>query len=205
MGYEQAVSRALGELKPESFQDAVAAVVDRPVGVDMSRTVVSDRGMIVEVWQRTVRATPEAVYRAFSSLGGERGWLYMSWAWRLRGLLDWLVGGVGMRRGRPEGRLPAEGDPIDSFHVERIEPRRLLRLRADMKLPGAGWLQFEARPVTEELTRLIQVVFYAPLGVFGLLYWYTLYPLHRLIFAGLLKRLADVAERDGAPRRQVNA
>ncbi|MDI6451218.1 SDR family oxidoreductase [Anaerobaca lacustris] len=205
MGYEQAVSRALVELIPESFQDAVAAVVERPVGLEISRTVLTDRGMIVEVWQKTVRTTPETAYRAFCSLGGKRGWLYMSWAWRLRAWVDQLVGGVGMRRGRPEDRLPAEGDPIDSFQVERMEPGRLLRLRADMKLPGAGWLQFEARPVTEELTRLVQAVFYAPRGVFGLLYWYTLNPVHRLIFAGLLERLADVAERDGAPRRHVKA
>ena len=128
-----------------------------------------------------------------------RGWLYMGWAWRLRALLDLLVGGVGMRRGRPENRLPAEGDTIDSFRVERVEPGRLLRLRADMKLPGAGWLQFEARPVTKELARLVEVVFHAPRGAFGLLYWYTLYPMHRLIFAGLLRRLADAAELDDAP------
>jgi len=205
MGYEQAVGRALVELTPESFQDDVAAVVERPVGVDISRTVLTDRGMIVEVWQKTVRTAPETAYAAFCSLGGTRGWLYMSWAWRLRARADQLVGGVGMRRGRPEGRLPAAGDPIDSFHVERTEPGRLLRLRADMRLPGAGWLQFEAKPVTEELTRLVQTVFYAPRGVFGLLYWYTLYPMHRLVFAGLLKRLADMAERDGARGRHVKA
>ena len=88
-------------------------------------------------------------------------------------------------------------DTLDSSRVQRVEPDRLLRLRAEMKLPGAGWLQFEARPVDEHVTRLVQVVFYAPRGILGLLCWYLLYPAHRLIFAGLLRRLVAMAELGG--------
>ena len=97
-----------------------------------------------------------------------------------------------MRRGRPEDESLQEGDTLDFF---RVEPGRSLRLRAEMRLPGAGWLQFDARPMAEDLTRLVQVVFYAPRGLLGLLYWYMLYPIHRLIFAGLLRKLARLAER----------
>ena len=194
MGYDDAIGYALDELQPQNCQEAVETIAERPLPAGISRTVLVDRGMIVEVWQKTVQATPEAVYRSFSSLGGKRGWLYMHWAWWLRALLDLSVGGVGMRTSCRESGSLVEGDPLDSFRVEEIQPGRLLRLRAEMKLPGAGWLQFEARPYGEDLTRLVQVVFYAPRGAFGLLYWYLLYPAHRLIFAGLLRRLAGMAE-----------
>ena len=102
-----------------------------------------------------------------------------------------------MRRGRSDREGLREGDTVDSFRVEQIEPGRSLRLRAEMKLPGAGWLQFEARPAADGATRLIQVVFYAPRGILGLLYWYMLYPVHRWIFGGMLRKLAGLAESGG--------
>jgi hypothetical protein len=197
MGYDAAVGRALDELQPQGFEETVDIIAEQPIPAGVSRTVLIDRGMIIEVWQKTVQATPELVYGVFSSLGGRRGWLHMDWAWRVRALLDSLLGGVGMRRGRSEGGSLQEGDPLDSFRVDKVEPGRSLRLRTEMKLPGAGWLQFEARPLSVDLTRLVQVVFYAPWGVFGLLYWYLLYPAHRLILAGLLKRLGNLAELPG--------
>ena len=161
---------------------------------DVSRKVIIDRGMIVEVWAIGVRAAPEAVYKTFTSLGGARGWLYMDWAWRLRAFLDRLLGGVGMRRDRPDRDSLREGGTLDSFRIERIEAGRMLRLRAEMRLPGAGWLEFEASPRGEDSTRLVQAVFYAPRGLLGLLYWYMLYPMHRLIFGGLLRKLAGLGE-----------
>jgi len=194
VGYEEAIGRALDELHPCAFRETVDAIVRNLVSPDTSRQVVIDRGMIVELWAIGVRAAPEAVYKAFTSLGGARGWLHMDWAWRLRASLDRLIGGVGMRRGRPDREVLRKGDTLDSFRVEQVQPGRLLRLRAEMKLPGKGWLQFEARPMAGDTTRLIQVVFYAPRGILGLLYWYVLYPAHRLIFAGLLRRLAGLAE-----------
>jgi len=195
--YDVAVARALEELQPESFRETVAAISEQSISGGISRTAVVENGMMIEAWQAMVQAPSDAVYRAFCSLGGGRGWLYMDWAWRLRALLDRLVGGVGLRRDRPEGRWPAVGDPIDSFRVEKVQSGRLLRLRAEMRLPGAGWLQFEARPSGKDRTRLVQIVFYAPRGALGLFYWYLFYPAHRLIFAGLLKRLAGMAELDG--------
>jgi len=197
MGYDEAVGRALDELQPEGFDEAVDMIVEQPIPAGISRTVLIDRGMIIEVWQQTARAAPKTIYGAFSSLGGTRGWLYMQWAWRLRAILDSLLGGVGMGRGRTADGPLQDGDAVDSFRVQKVEPGRLLRLQAEMKLPGAGWLQFEARPMDEHFARLVQVVFYAPRGVLGLLYWYLLYPAHRLLFAGLLRRLVAKAELPG--------
>jgi uncharacterized protein YbjT (DUF2867 family) len=197
MGYDEAVGRALEELQPQSFEEAVEAIVEQPISRGVSRRVLIDRGMIIEVWQQTARATPRTVYGAFSSLRSRRGWLYMQWAWRLRAVVDSLLGGVGTDQERTGDGPLQDGDTLDSSRVQRVEPDRLLRLRAEMKLPGAGWLQFEARPVDEHVTRLVQVVFYAPRGILGLLCWYLLYPAHRLIFAGLLRRLVAMAELGG--------
>jgi len=137
-----------------------------------------------------VPESPEAVYHSFISLGGRRGWLFWNWAWRVRGLIDWLVGGVGMRRGRRDPEELRVGDAVDFWRVEAEEPGQLLRLRAEMKLPGQAWLQFQVRRQPDGQTLLIQTAYFAPKGLFGLLYWYGLYPIHQLIFSGLIKKVA---------------
>jgi hypothetical protein len=151
-------------------------------------------GMLLENRQLIVRASPASVYKMFTRLGGKYGWLTFNWAWRLRGVMDSLVGGVGFRRGR---RHPLElrvGDPLDFWRVEAIEPDRLLRLRAEMKVPGDAWLQFRVEPLEDGQSRLVQTAFFAPKGLFGLMYWYALYPMHGLIFSSLIRRLAALAE-----------
>jgi hypothetical protein len=127
-----------------------------------------------------------------SSLGGQRGWLTYNWAWRLRGALDRLVGGVGLRRGRRHPHDLRPGDALDFWRVESAEPDRLLRLRAEMKVPGRAWLQFEVEPGAP--LRLTQTAFFAPRGLFGLIYWYGLYPLHRLVFSSLAEAVRREAE-----------
>jgi len=192
IGYRQAVARSLGQLEAgrveTSWHDALASSQG-----DLPPVELEEReGMILERRQRLVAAPPERVFAAFCRLGGQRGWLYMSWAWHLRGVLDRLVGGVGMRRGR---RHPSElraGDALDFWRVERVEPDRLLRLRAEMKVPGRAWLQFETRAHPQGAL-LAQTAFFAPKGLSGLLYWYALYPLHALIFSGLARRLSELA------------
>jgi hypothetical protein len=127
-------------------------------------------------------------------LGGERGWLYANWLWRLRGIADRLVGGVGFRRGRRHPDEVRVGDALDFWRVEAVEPGRLMRLRAEMKLPGEAWLQFEARPRPDGKTLLVQTAFLAPKGLLGFLYWYGLYPFHGLIFGNLVRAIARRAE-----------
>ena len=99
-----------------------------------------------------------------------------------------------MRRGRPERRSIELRDTVDFFRVVKIEPNRTLRLKAEMKLPGEGWLQFDAEQLEDNLTNLVQTVFFAPRGLLGIIYWYLLHPIHKLIFARMINKLAAEAE-----------
>jgi hypothetical protein len=109
--------------------------------------------------------------------------------WRARGFLDLLAGGVGLRRGRRDPEHVVPGDALDFWRVEAVEPDRLLRLVAEMKLPGRAWLQFEATPVAGG-TEIRQTAIFDPRGLPGLLYWWALYPFHRRIFGGMLEGIA---------------
>jgi Protein of unknown function (DUF2867) len=149
--------------------------------------------MVIERRQRVVHVPAEAVYRAFARLGGQRGWLYMDWTWKMRGIVDRLFGGVGMRRGRRNSEDVRAGDALDFWRVEAVDPGRMMRLRAEMKVPGRAWLEFLAEHQSAERTLLSQTAFFEPKGLLGLLYWYVLYPVHALIFSGLIRMLADQA------------
>ncbi|MEO8196484.1 MAG: SDR family oxidoreductase [Thermoanaerobaculia bacterium] len=193
IGFRAAVRLALAKLDAgeveTSWSDAlVSSQGDRPIVRLENR-----EGMILERREMRVAATPERVFAAVSRLGGRTGWLYMDWAWRVRGALDRLVGGVGMRRGRRDPVDLRPGDALDFWRVEAVEPPTLLRLRAEMKVPGRAWLQFEVRAAAGESV-LAQTAFFAPKGLAGLFYWYALYPVHALIFSGLVRRLAARAE-----------
>lgn len=157
-------------------------------------TLTTREGMVFEHRRRHVAAPPERVYRVFTSLGGERGWLYMDWAWQVRGMLDRLVGGVGMRRGRRDPHEVRTGDAVDFWRVESVEQNRLLRLRAEMKVPGRAWLEFEVVDDGPGRSVLSQTALFAPKGLFGWLYWYALYPVHGTIFSTMIRRIAEAAE-----------
>ncbi|MEO6323637.1 MAG: SDR family oxidoreductase, partial [Thermoanaerobaculia bacterium] len=159
-------------------------------------TLRDTEGMIIEERRLDVSASAARVYSVFSSVGGKRGWFYAGWAWRLRGLLDRLAGGVGMRRGRRSPNQLRPGDAVDFWRVEAVEPGRLLRLRAEMKVPGRAWLQFEAVPADGERSQLIQTAFFEPHGLPGLAYWYVLYPLHQLIFSGMARSIASSVQKE---------
>jgi hypothetical protein len=115
--------------------------------------------------------------------------------WRLRALLDRIIGGVGMRKGRPDPAKIKVGDTLDFFRIVKIRPGRMIRLKAEIKLPGEGWLQFEVTPDGKDRARLVQTVFFAPKGLPGIVYWYLLYPLHVLIFGKMIKMLAKRSEQ----------
>ncbi len=140
------------------------------------------------------RHAPEVAFRPIRRIGGTAGWYFGSALWRLRGFVDLLVGGVGLRRGRRDPEHVAPGDTVDFWRVEAYEPDRLLRLRAEMKLPGRAWLQFELDPLDQGRTLVRQTALFDPHGLWGLAYWYALYPIHRVMFAGMLKRIVQVAE-----------
>jgi len=140
-----------------------------------------------------VSLTPNQAFRPISRIGGKAGWYYGNRLWRLRGALDWLAGGPGMRRGRRDPEALVAGDTLDFWRVEASEPGRLLRLAAEMRLPGRAWLQFE---VTGQGggSLIRQTALFDPVGLAGLVYWYGLWVIHQLVFAGMLRSLVREAE-----------
>ena len=150
----------------------------------------SQQGMIVERRRRQVAAPASAVYRVLTGIGGQRGWYYANWAWRIRGIVDRLLGGVGLRRGRRHPDELRVGDALDFWRVEALEVDHLVRLRAEMKLPGRAWLQFEMRDTEAGTSQLEQTAAFLPKGLGGLAYWYGLYPVHARIFDGLAREIA---------------
>jgi uncharacterized protein YbjT (DUF2867 family) len=193
MDYESAVRIALTRLEAGRVETAWSDALVTSQGNGPPVILTNQEGMIIEQRQMLIDAPLPAVYRSFCSLGGKVGWLYMNWAWQLRGILDRLIGGVGMRRGRRDPVEVRVGDALDFWRVEAVEPERLLRLRAEMKVPGRAWLQFQVRQQADGRTLLSQTAFFAPKGLFGWLYWYLLYPIHSLIFSGLIRKIAERA------------
>ncbi len=159
--------------------------------------LATHEGMIIERRQIAVDAPAEAIFRVFTGLGGARGWLYMNWAWRIRGAFDRLLGGVGSRPGRRDANAVCVGEALDFWRVEALDPGRMMRLRAEMKLPGKAWLQFEVKAQDHDPRPLLtQTAFFAPKGLLGLIYWYGLYPIHALIFRGMIQKLSELATRE---------
>ena len=193
VGYRTTVDRAIARLEASNVETAWSDALSTSQGDVPPVTLKTREGMIVENRQRVVSASAEDVYRIFIGLGGKRGWLYMNWAWKIRGFIDQLIGGVGLRRGRRDPDELRVGDALDFWRAEAVEAGRLLRLRAEMKVPGKAWLQFQVNPQGEGQTRLSQTAFFAPKGLMGWLYWYALYPLHGLIFSGLIDQIAKRA------------
>jgi uncharacterized protein YbjT (DUF2867 family) len=187
--YKNAVHQALSLLDPDYFEVEFDTSKDTKV---VCFTKIQ-KGMIIEVRQKIVHSVAESVYKSFTELGGSNGWP-CNLLWRLRAAIDRIIGGVGMRKGRPETGNIELGDTIDFFRVVKIEPNKMIRLQAEMKLPGDGWLQFEAELVEDSLISIVQTVFFAPRGLLGTVYWYLLHPIHRIIFAKMINKLASKAE-----------
>ena len=130
-------------------------------------------------------------------IGGKTGWYYGNWLWQIRGFLDLLIGGVGIRRGRRDPEHVQAGDSLDCWRVESVEPDCRLRLSAEMKLPGRAWLEFEVTPDGPSSSIIRQTAIFDPLGLFGLCYWYAIYPLHEAVFGGMLRGIAQAAQLVG--------
>ncbi len=186
---ERAIDRTDRHAIESTWFDAMATP-DRP----SLSTVVSREGMIVERRERTISAPAADVFAEVERLGGRAGWPYANVLWRVRGLADRLVGGVGMRLGRRDPDHVRAGDAVDFWRVEEVRRPTLLRLRAEMKVPGRAWLQYEVSE-TPAGSRLVQTAFFEPKGLPGLAYWYALYPIHGLIFRGSIRELGDRAVR----------
>ena len=144
---------------------------------------------------RTTRATAGAVFAAISRIGGRHGWYATDGLWRLRGWLDRMVGGPGLRRGRRDQLRLLPGDAVDFWRVAAVEPDRRLELTAEMRLPGEARLEWQIRDHGTH-REVIQLARFRPLGLLGLLYWYAVLPLHGLVFPRLLRGIVRAAEED---------
>jgi uncharacterized protein YbjT (DUF2867 family) len=193
MGLESAVARAIGnedlEFAETRWSDALASGRETSGwGGDVfgSRRVDSRVAL--------VRQRSDATFAVIERIGGKSGWFFGDWLWRLRGLIDLAAGGAGLRRGRRDPARLAVGDTVDFWRVEAVEEGKLLRLAAEMKLPGRAWLQFEVEPISAEESRVRQTALFDAAGLMGLAYWYVLYPVHALVFRGMLRGIAATAE-----------
>lgn len=211
---DNAARRVFPHIEPVSYEEALRRALDRYLTTGPQttwfdafdvRTLPGEfagvkQGMLIDRRERAATARPEAVFRVFAGLGGRRGWLYADRLWYLRGVLDRLVGGIGIRRGRRSATDLRVGDAVDFWRVEAYRPYELLRLRAEMKLPGLAWLQFESLPRDDGGTTFRQTAFFEPRGIFGYLYWFSVLPFHELIFGNMADRIvtsassADVAD-----------
>lgn len=199
MGMEEALRHAIANeerrFAATRWSDSLSSSGETP-----SWTGVRFRKRLVDSRTAQVSTSPALAFRPIERIGGETGWYAWNGLWQLRGYLDLLVGGVGMRRGRPSAETLRVGDTVDFWRVESFEPNRLLRLAAEMRLPGRAWLQFEVGGDGSTAT-IRQTAFFDPRGVFGLAYWYALYPFHLLVFGGMLRRIVDAALREDTRQR----
>jgi hypothetical protein len=190
-GASEAIAAALSieeqEMTETRWYDAVSSA-----GLPRSWAGVRFRNRILD--SRTLEV-PHPAAQAFDPIrriGGQRGWYAYDWLWRLRGGIDLLLGGVGMRRGRRSPDEVRVGDALDFWRVEAYEPDRRLRLAAEMKVPGRAWLEFHVEPTGSGST-IRQTAIYDPVGFLGMMYWYALFPVHGLVFSGMIRGIARAA------------
>ena len=193
-GLAPAIRRALVN-EDRGFAETRCSDAVSSLGSTSSRSGVRYRTRIVDSRVRFVPVPAPQAFTPIRRIGGEAGWYGSNWLWRVRGALDLLAGGPGMRRGRKDSEHPAIGETFDFRRVEAYEENRLLRLRAEMRLPGRAWLQFEVEPHGSG-SWVRQTAEFAPLGFLGLAYWYGLYPLHYIVFTRLLREIAFLAVRE---------
>lgn len=195
MSYRQAVESALASLETGEVETRWCDALYSSQGNSQPARLISEEGMLLEQRQARIQASEEDVFEVYTRLGGEYGWLYMDWAWRIRGWIDRLLGGSGLRRGRRDPRHLRTGDAVDFWRVEEVQTGSLLRLRAEMILPGRAWLQYQSGLTPEGDVLLLQTAIFAPRGLAGFVYWYALYPIHALIFSGMINEVKRRAER----------
>ena len=190
--FQTAVRLALARVQRENIETSWSDSLSTTTGSLQPYHLIVEEGMLIEKRQMLLDLPPASLHRAYTGLGGERGWLYMDWAWILRGWLDKVVGGVGLRRGRRHPDELRTGEAMDFWRVEAVENDRLLRLRAEMRVPGKAWLEFRTTP-QQDKSLLTVIAYFAPHGLWGILYWYLMWPFHKFIFDGLTRAVASRA------------
>ncbi len=193
--FQTAVHYALNRVQRDNIETSWTDALVTSVGDIQPYRFTVEEGLYIERRQLLLDLPPEAVFRSYTGIGGERGWLYMDWAWALRGWFDKLIGGVGIRRGRRHPDEIHTGESLDFWRVEEVEPNRRMRLRAEMLVPGKAWLQFDSAPQASPGKTLFTVTaYFESHGISGFLYWYAMWPFHKFLFDGLTRRLASRAK-----------
>lgn len=206
ISFEAAVRLALRRAEsgtiPTVWNSAVSSVPDE---APTTRLEVSE-GLYREERSATVEAPPDVAFATIERLGGDTGWLYGDALWRLRAWIDQLLGGVGYRRGRRDEKTLRVGDTVDFWRVEARTENQLLRLRAEIRLPGRAWLQFEVAPQHGgDRSRVTQTVYFEPRGLTGTVYWKLARWIHRLLFAGQFRALTQWIEQRAEPQESVSS
>lgn len=194
---EEALRNEDNELATTRWSDALSSSGREPAwgGERVGSRLVDSRCVEVAV-------PPEIAFRPIQRIGGQAGWYYANWLWRLRGFIDLLCGGVGVRRGRRDPEALRVGDVLDWWRVEAVQPPAYLRLAAEMKVPGRAWLEFKVHP-HDKGASIRQTAIFDAIGLLGRLYWYGIYPLHALVFRGMLRGIARRAEAEGGLDREA--
>ncbi|WP_412747053.1 SDR family oxidoreductase [Krasilnikovia sp. MM14-A1004] len=206
LGFDEAVRLALTKIKDADVETRWSGASGRDAAAEPipSDPEWSGGDNYVDLRRRTVRAPVAALWQVIESVGGEHGWYSFPLAWSVRGWLDRLAGGVGLHRGRRDRHRLRVGEALDWWRVEEIEPGRLLRLRAELKVPGRAWLEMTAAPDPADPARSVyrQRAVFLPRGLAGHAYWAGVLPFHGIVFSGMARNIARGAEqlhaREGA-------
>ena len=198
---DNSLAEKIFDIRPAHFEDSVRRAL-RAVSsgnIETNWTSAAGKQDAIEIdsshikrdcRRQMVDADAESVFVVIRSIGGKNGWYYGNWLWKLRGFIDKQMGGVGLRRGRRHPSTITAGEALDFWRVEEYQNNRRMRLKAEMKVGGHAWLDFEVKPLDRHQSELIQTAEYYPRGLIGLLYWYGVYPIHAMVFRGLSRAIA---------------
>ena len=198
------------DIKPKNVSDSIKIALDEEekefYNNDWSQSISSTNSIInwggkkfgsriVDTRSIVVDIPKKKLFKPIKIIGGKTGWYYSDWLWKLRGYIDIAFGGVGMRRSRTNYNEIKIGDIIDWWRVEDYKENELLRLFAEMKLPGRAWLEFKIKEKNEKNV-IEQTVIFDPIGLLGIIYWYMLYPIHSFMFSGMIKNIVERAKEN---------
>ncbi|MFJ4877599.1 SDR family oxidoreductase [Streptomyces sp. NPDC088745] len=195
VGFERAVELALRRVQDANVTTrwSSASVPGAPSDPLPTDPDWAGGSLYTDVREAVVDASPERLWRVVEGIGGENGWYSFPLAWAVRGWMDRLVGGVGLRRGRRDKARLRVGDSLDFWRVEEIEPGALLRLRAEMRVPGLAWLELGVRQDEKGRTVYHQRAVFYPHGLLGHAYWWSVAPFHGVVFGGMVRNIAAAA------------
>ncbi|WP_188545440.1 SDR family oxidoreductase [Rhodococcoides trifolii] len=205
--YADSVRLALRRIEDGTVETTWASASDENIPSDPlpSDPDWAGEDVYVDERSRDCNASPELLWEVVEGIGGQNGWYSFPAAWVIRGWLDKVVGGVGLKRGRRDPRKLVAGEALDWWRVEEIERGSLLRLRAEMRAPGGAWLELRVTPLDDgRRSRYEQRAIFFPRGLAGRVYWYAIMPFHGVIFRGMLENITGKAERSEHPTRSIS-